>query len=316
MPDKTKIITTSSAQTRLIKNGMVYIQPTIIKKPLKPLFVLFAYAGENGAKEMLNAARFKEKRLRKRYPNANVRIINTFKYPSHFKAEWTKLYKYLTKSEIANEYSLWEVHYFGHGGPESLYLEKEGGRNGANSEIFFNDSDNMERLPWDPGKGIFVLHSCRGAAYEDTFIKEKVDNKICLANTISVKQSTRCLGQICYASFCPEPLFDLSNTAEEEAKRFGYRPNAAKSKLLLERFSVNRVLWGYAITTGKTGLDIVNNHNRYLQCINKPYPIAHYVDVLSPENQIMPCRIFKNGTLVHKPIVVLNYFNKEDLEYL
>ena len=316
MPDKTKIITTSSAQTRLIKKGMVYIQPTIIKKPLKPLFVLFAYAGKNGAKEMLNAARFKEKRLRKRYPNANVRIINTFKYPSHFKAEWTKLYKYLTKSEIANEYSLWEVHYFGHGGPESLFLEEEGGRKGANDKIFFNDSDNMERLPWDPDKGIFVLHSCRGAAYEDTLIKEKVDKKICLANTISFKQSTRCLGQIYPASFCPEPLFDFSNTAEEEAKRFGYRPNAATCKVILERFSVNRVLWGYAISTGVAGTEVKSYQTVYMNKIGKPYPIAHYVDVLSPENQIMPCRIFKNGTLVHKPIVVLNYFNKEDLEYL
>ena len=123
MPDKTKISTTHAAQTTKINNGNVAVKQVIVKKPPKPLFVLFVYGG-SGFWEFRLAANYKSLRLEKEYPNAEIRIIRGFKYPSEFKAEWTKLYNELTNPETASKYALWQIHYFGHGGNNSLYLER------------------------------------------------------------------------------------------------------------------------------------------------------------------------------------------------
>ena len=327
MSDNTKISTTTSAQTTVIKKGQVAIHQATIKIPPKPLFVLFAYGGKSGAREMKLAAEYKKKRLQKKYPAAEIRIIHKFKWPSHFKAEWTKLYIELTRPETANKYSLWQIHYFGHGGPESLYLEEEGGIEGANSKIYF-EGDITKRLPWHPDKGIFVLHSCRGAAYEDTFSNNMISKKICLAKTISEKQNTRCLGQIFYASFCYDytqtgqqeiafysPI-SLKTTAEEDAKKFIYRGDVASTKYFIERTNIDRVLWGYAKMNGLTKQYMVNNEDMFMKRLNRPYPIAEYIRVLKRNNQIMPCRIFNKGVLEHNGKVALGFINKEDLEYI
>lgn len=321
MPDKTKIITTSSAQTRLIKNGMVYIQPTIIKKPLKPLFVLFAYGGR-GSEGFLHAAKFKKERLQKKYPNAKILpIIEGFTYPHHFKKEWTKLYKELTKPEIAEEYSLWEVHYFGHGEYDSLVLKNY-------SQIFFNKRDNMEweRLPWHPRKGIFVLHSCRGGAYEDSFDITKIKAKTCLANEISTQQKTRCLGQTTFANFAIDPIKKLKNlpktTAEEDALRFQYRTKrGVNAGFIIMDPTIERVLWGYALLTGDTYSKMLENKNKYEEKLSRQgvknpiYPIYVEIRLLGREKQILPCRVFNNG-IEEKRIVKVDVFNYNDIEYI
>ena len=314
-------------QTAKINNGNVAVKQVTKAKELKPLFVLFAYGGK-GSNDFLAAAKFKEKRLKKTYPNGKVLpIIEGFKYPSHFKKEWSKLYKNLITSGITKQYSLWQVHYFGHGGPMSLYLEKEGGIKGANSEIFF-EGDIKERLPWHPDKGIFVLHSCRGAAFEDTENKNKINNQICLAKTISEKQLTRCLGQTFYASFCTDRLSVFANnteeseeaekvlktTAEEDAKRFIFRDKMTKNI----RPGSDKVLWAYATLNGETYNKMMTNKTNYENVMKKKdYPIYHQVKKLAHTNeQIFPCRIFKNGNLVHDGIVARGVINKEDLEYI
>ena len=331
MPDKTKISTTHAAQTTKINNGNVSVKQITIKKPPKPLFVLFAYGG-SGAESFLLAAEFKKERLRKKYPNAKILpIIKGFKYPSHFKKEWTKLYKELTKPEIANEYSLWEVHYFGHGAPESLSFKEEGGIKGANSEIFFNKSDNMARLPWHPNKGIFVLHSCRGAAFEDTEDKNKIDNQICLAKTISKQQETRCLGQVTYANFAIDALEATLNnpenpaitppkivkTAEQDVIRFKYR-YPSLINIENERVAKNRVLWGYAFGVSTSWMKMKKNKKKYEQIMERPYPISEELKKLSSiiGDQILPCRVFNKGVLEKGRIVKAGYFNNNDLEYI
>ena len=306
MPDKAKISTTHAAQTTKIDNG-VTVKQVIVKKPPKPLFVLFAYGG-GGAKEMKLAADYKKTRLQKKYPNAEIRVISGFQHPSDFKAEWTKLYNELTKPATANKYSLWQIHYFGHGDYESLALLNH-------QHIYFNEKDNMERLPWNPEKGIFVLHSCRGGAYEDTCNQTRIEKRDCIANTISFQQKTRCLGQVIYANFCVNLGSVFSTTAEEDAAKFKYRGNRYINYGLSKTGSI-RVLWGYALLTGDTYDKMLANEKKYLIKIRRPYSIADWARILGPEKQIMPCRIFNNGTLVHKGRVECDYFNKEDLEYI
>ena len=332
MPDKTKISTTHAAQTTKINNGNVAVKQVIVKKPPKPLFVLFAYEVD-GDKSFLYAAEFKKERLQKKYPNGKVLpIIGGFKYPSQFKKKWSELYKYLTESdEIVNKYSLWEVHYFGHGGPESFYLKPEGGIKGENSEIFFNKSDNMARLPWHPNKGIFVLHSCRGAAFEDTEDKNKIANQICLAKTISKKQETRCLGQVTYANFAIDALEATLNnpenpaitppkivtTAEQDVIRFKYRyPSLINSRN--ESMAKNRVLWGYAFGFSTSWVKMRINKKKYEQIMERPYPISEELKKLSSiiGDQILPCRVFNKGVLEKGRIVKAGYFNNNDLEYI
>ena len=315
MPDKTKISTTHAAQTTKINNGNVAVRQLIVKKPPKPLFVLFAYGG-GGSSSFESAAKFKKRRLEKKYRNAEIRIIKGFKYPSHFKAEWTKLYKELTKPETTSKYSLWEIHYFGHGAPESLNFKE-------NTKIYFN-GDIKERLPWHPDKGIFVLHSCRGGAYEDTENKDKINNQICLAKTISEKQQIRCLGQTIFASFATDWLdtvinapegreADVETTAEEDASRFEFRPDPIQNFL---QNGNNKVLWGYALLTGKTYKRMKNNLETYERIMKKPYPIYQEIKKLGPKNQILPCRVFNKGVLEKRRIVEVNRFNSNDMDYI
>ena len=326
MPDKTKISTTHAAQTTKINNGNVAVKQVIVKKPPKPLFVLFVYGG-SGFWEFRLAANYKSLRLEKEYPNAEIRIIRGFKYPSEFKAEWTKLYNELTNPKTASKYALWEVHYFGHGGPEALYLKKQNGK----SEISFNNEDNMECLPWHPEKGIFVLHSCRGAAYEDTFNKNKISAKSCLAKTISQQQKTRCLGQTIYANYAIDLIkrsnfyregfsFEQKTTAAEDVERHKYRP-ARFFNFMASLDPIDRVLWGYALLSGDTYDKMLINRNDYkknlsTQGVKSPiYPIYNEIMKLGPKNQIMPCRVFNNGDLENR-IVKVDVFNQNDLKYI
>ena len=324
MPDKTKISTTHAAQTTKINNGNVAVKQVIVEKMPQPLFVLFAYGG-SGFWEFLLAANYKSLRLEKEYPNAEIRIIREFKYPSEFKAEWTKLYNELTNPETASKYALWQIHYFGHGGNNSLYLKKQN----DNSEIFFNDKDNMERLPWHPHEGIFVLHSCRGGAYEDSCDSNMIEEKICLANTISDKQKTRCLGQTIYANFAIDVMkidnyspdanlysfvFESETTAEEDAERFKYRPDRYISSFY-SNTPIDRVLWGYALLTGQTKIKMMKNKEKYEEALKEPYPIYEEIKKLSPKNQILPCRVFNRGVLEER-IVEVDVFNRNDMEYI
>ena len=332
MPNNTERRVTPAAQTTKIKNGNVAVKEVKVKKPAKPLFVLFAYGGKRGRVDCELAAYFKRIRLQKKYPEVEIRIIKGFKYPSHFKAEWTKLYNELTNPEIASKYELWQVHYFGHGSNNTLNLEKEGGIEGANSKIFFNKSDKMERLPWHKSEGIFVLHSCRGGAYEDSFDRYKIENQICLANTISTQQDTRCLGQTIYANFAVDivqiisqsieyPLIESKITAEDYAKRFRYRPYRALNYAYSEYTYIDRVLWGYALLTGDTYRKMSKNKKDYEKKLreqgveNPIYPIYEEVKKLSSKNQILPCRIFNRGKLEDR-IVEVDVFNQNDMEYI
>ena len=330
MPDKTKISTTFSGLTTIIEKGQVALQEAIIKIPPKPLFVLFAFGG-GGWFSFELAAYYKKRRLQKKYPEAEIRIIKEFKYPSEFKAEWTKLYNELTNPETASKYALWQVHYFGHGGPNALYLKKQNGK----SEISFNDEDNMECLPWHPNEGIFVLHSCRGGAYEDTFDKNMIAKEICLAKIISNQQHTRCLGQTIYANYAIDAIkignyspdaysypfvFELETTAEEDAKRFKYRPERY-TNFLFSLHPIDRVLWGYALLFSDTYKKMLKNKSNYeenlsAQDVKNPiYPIYEEIKKLGTKNQILPCRVFNNGVLEER-IVEVDVFNQNDLEYI
>ena len=92
MSDKNKKSTIYSGVTTYLKGGMAVLEDIIVIAPQR-LFVLFAYAGKTGSEEMKLAAKYKKIRLEKKYPNAEVRIIDTFKYPSHFKAETNKQFR-------------------------------------------------------------------------------------------------------------------------------------------------------------------------------------------------------------------------------
>lgn len=187
----------------------------------------------------------------------------------------------------------------------------------------------MERLTWHPHEGIFVLHSCRGGAYEDSCDSDMIEEKICLANTISDKQKTRCLGQTIYANFAIDVMkidnyspdanlysfvFESETTAEEDAERFKYRPDRYISSFY-SNTPIDRVLWGYALLTGKTKTKMMKNKKNYEKAIKKPYPIYEEIKKLSPKNQILPCRVFNRGVLEER-IVEVDVFNPNDLEYI
>lgn len=322
-----------TAQTSKLENGEVAIKEVVLKNVPTPLFVLFAYGG-GGAADFLIAAKFKKERLQFKYPDAEIRIIKGFEHPPEFKAEWTKLYNELITPETARKYDLWQVHYFGHGGEEYLLFRD-------NVKLLFNEDDNMERLPWHPHEGIFVLHSCRGAAYEDTLNVTKIKNQICLAKTISEQQKTRCLGQVTYASFtrvdlpsycgneiCYEvhddgsfdeiskkEVYDLIN---EQIK---YKSNFVKN--FADDFRKKpSVLWGYAVLGLWSEHKIIKLKDKYEDYIQKNnldlpklYPILQEMKKIANKNQILPCRVFNNGTLEPR-IVEIDVFNQNDLEYI
>lgn len=324
-----------TAQTTKPEGGSIAVQEVVLKNVPTPLFVLFAYGGD-GAAAFLRAAELKKKRLKFKHPDAEVRIIKGFEHPPQFKAEWTKLYKELTNPETANKYALWQVHYFGHGGAEYLLFRKS-------NKIHFDKNDNMERLPWHPNEGIFVLHSCRGAAYEDTLNVTKIENQTCLAKTISKLQKTRCLGQVTYGNNNALSVIDypinennvstpissrmtgLYSRAKWEAEiikeakyRSNYRLNYARNFI-----KKPVILWGYALLTNDTGrktLDLKTNYETNKEIQNstklpKLYPIYEEISKLADKNQILPCRVFNKGELEER-IVEVDFFNLNDLEYL
>lgn len=317
-----------TAQTSKLENGEVAIKEVVLKNVPTPLFVLFAYGG-HGAKELKKVAINKRLRLRKKYPDAEIRIIEGFLYPNEFKQEWTKLYNELTSPETSCQYALWQIHYFGHGGHDALYLQGKG------NNIHFNDQDNMEVLPWHLNEGIFVLHSCRGGAYEDTYDNDMIKQQICLAKTISEKQKTRCLGQVTYGNFAADigtfnqdlivgiggiiVAASETTTAEQDAEVFKYRPDRVSNKAILPFASC--ALWGYALVTGdtleKTLLRKKDYEEKLLKqgVINPIYPIYEEIKKLAPKKQILPCRVFNNGTLEPR-IVEIDVFNQNDLEYI
>ena len=322
-----------TATTSKPENGDVAVEPVVFKKKLKPLFVLFAYGG-GGKMAFLIAAIYKKRRLKKKYPNAEIRIIEGFMYPDQFKEEWSKLYNELNVPETASIYALWQIHYFGHGSHDCLVFQNPNNPN-YGLGLYFNDDDNMERLPWDTNEGIFVLHSCRGGAYEDSFDISKIEKKICLAKTISEKQDTRCLGQTIFASFSidvmqidnylPEayfnyPSYKSKTTAEEDAINFQYRPDRFTNGYFA-KLPIDKVLWGYALLTGDTYRRMLENKEEYEKKLsdkgikNPIYPIYEEIKKLSPKNQILPCRVFNKGVLEER-IVEVDVFNQNDMEYI
>jgi hypothetical protein len=316
-----------TAQTRKIENGEVAVERIVLTNVATPLLVLFAYGG-GGAKSFEKVARDKEIRLAKTYPEAEIRIIKGFLYPHEFKAHWTKLYDELTQLETACKYALWQIHYFGHGGEECFFFID-------GKKFFFNESDNMEPLPWHPYQGIFVLHSCRSAAYEDTLNKEKIKQQLCLAKTISEQQKTRCLGQVTYANYTAnmdqfndilitamgQGIVSISkmDTTEQDAEVFKYRSDRISNSMALA--STSCALWGYALLTGKTHtktLKLKADYEKDLAkqgVINPIYPIYEEIKKLGTKNQILPCRVFNDGKLETR-IVEIDVFNQNDLEYL
>ncbi|MCO6524152.1 MAG: hypothetical protein J6562_03915 [Candidatus Schmidhempelia sp.] len=315
-----------SAQTTQIKNGEVAIKNVVLKNMPKPLFVIFTYGG-TGASAFLRAAEHKKQRLKIKYPDAEIRIIRGFKDRSQFKTEWTKLYNELTKS--TNKYALWQIHYFGHGKHDALnFIDSK--------YIYFNQNDNMEILPWHPNQGIFVLHSCRGGAYEDTDNVIQIKQQNCLAKTISQQQKTRCLGQVTYANNAADMVKFYDNltitdmpypstpiiyqiSPEKYVAQFKYRPQRYINNIALK--SVSGVLWGYALRTGKTYTKTLNLKDKYEKAlteqgiINPIYPIYEEIKKLASNNQILPCRVFNKGVLEAR-IVKADVFNQNDLEYI
>ncbi|MCX8640841.1 hypothetical protein J3U37_12060 [Gilliamella sp. B3172] len=325
---KCKVFT---AQTSKLENGEVAVEEIILENVPIPLFVLFAYGG-TGAEDFLRAAEFKKQRLQFKYPDAEVRIIKGFEHPPQFKAEWTKLYNELTNSETACKYALWQVHYFGHGDIRYLTFRYD-------ARIYFNEHDNMKRLPWHPNEGIFVLHSCRGAAYEDTRNKKDIENQSCLANTISILQQTRCLGQVTYGNFnALDIITDNNKVAMPLSKRatIFYPKNKWEADIINKakyrsHYAYNYaknyskkpvVLWGYALLTNDTKERTLYNkqmyeNNKKIQNSSLPklYPIYQEMEKLAGKNQILPCRVFNNGKLEER-IVEVDVFNQNDLEYI
>lgn len=329
-----------SAQTSKIENGDIKVEKIVLKNVAVPLFILFVYGvdGKDGGFAFLEAAKFKKERLAIKYPEAEIRIIKVFNFSDNFKAEWTKLYNELTQTETACKYSLWEVHYFGHGSPASLTF-----KNGL--DVFFSKHDNMEKLPWHPNQGIFVLHSCQGAAYEHTYDKKIIKNQGCLAKTISEQQNTRCLGQVIYANFNAIDILIASHpdpfiTMESGNYSYGVSlyESIEKQQHIIDAGIKNRsepysnfikislgrpkVLWGYALLTGETGKRLIEDKKLYEEDhdipnsdVPKKYPIYEEVEKLASKNQILPCRVFNNGKLEER-IVELDVFNKNDLEYI
>lgn len=182
----------------------------------------------------------------------------------------------------------------------------------------------MERLPWHPNQGIFVLHSCRGAAYEDTLNVKKIEAQTCLANTISTQQKTRCLGQVTYGNNNFLDVIDypidennvtkpltargtmLYSTEKWEAEvieQAKYRSNFYYNFL---KYSVSKpvVLWGYALLTNKSEKKTLSNKHEYesnkkiqQSTLPKAYPIYQEIKKLADKNQILPCRVVNHGKL-------------------
>jgi hypothetical protein len=175
----------------------------------------------------------------------------------------------------------------------------------------------MDPLPWPPYQGIFVLHSCRSGAYEDTFYKNQIKQQLCLAKTISEQQKTRYLGQVTYANYAANmdqfndilitamgqgivPISKM-DTTEQDAEVFKYRSNRISNSLALA--STSYTLWGYALLTGKTHKKTLELKSKYEKAlvkqgvINPIYPIYEEIKKLGAKNQILPCRVFNNGKL-------------------
>ena len=325
--ENNKTCKTFSAQTSKLENGEAAIENVVLKNVPKPLFILFAFGG-GGAADFLKAANNKQRRLLKKYPDAEIRIIKGFEHPSEFKEEWTKLYNELTQTETACKYALWQIHYFGHGGEDYLIFRHS-------AKVFFNKEDNMEPLPWHPNQGILVLHSCRGGAFEDICDEKKIKQQICLAKTISKQQKTRCLGQVTYGNFAADLrefndildsisqggiLLSIKNTtSKEDEEIFKYRPDRKLNKIAL--LYASGALWGYALLTGKTKKKILKLKANYEEKLLEQtstmmtYPIYEDIKRLAPKNQILPCRVFNNGKLEAR-IVEVDVFNQNDLEYI
>jgi len=302
----------SAGETKPVQYGKVLVKDVTISKKI-PLFILFSYSGKSGASSFLAAAKFKKKRLERIYPEAEieVRIIRDFKIIEEFKTKWIDLYNEL---EADPKYQLWEVHYFGHGNHECLSLDDKG------KNLNFEKEDELPTLPWHPDKGIFVLHSCRGAAYEDSFSQEKLHSQVCLAQRISVLQQTRCLGQVVYANYCALPsqknIIGSDLTDKEHDSFVKYRPNRVNNSLSIT-FGADAVLWGYALLTGSTGRKIERNKESYEKAmagsekgLYAKYQIYSEVEKLSHLNQIMPCRVFNKGVQEQIRVVELSIFNK------
>ena len=324
--ENNKTCKTFSAQTSKLENGEAAIENVVLKNVPKPLFILFAFGG-GGAADFLKAANNKQRRLLKKYPDAEIRIIKGFEHPSEFKEEWTKLYNELTQTETACKYALWQIHYFGHGGEDYLIFRHS-------AKVFFNKEDNMEPLPWHPNQGILVLHSCRGGAFEDTCDKEKIKQQICLAKVISEQQKTRCLGQVTYGNFAAnmdEAIYILEAMQREgiplkplplpenTAEQYKYRPGRITN--YIASLVVNKALWGYALDTGDTNRKTLKLKTKYEEALLKQtstmmtYPIYEEIKKLAPKNQILPCRVFNKGKLEAR-IVEVDVFNQNDLEYI
>ncbi|WP_392561458.1 hypothetical protein RHO12_09950 [Orbus sturtevantii] len=310
--------------TKPIQNGNVSVKDVVFSKK-KPLFILFSFSGEHGASDFLASAKYKQERLKRKYPLAEIRIVEGFKLIDEFKKEWVKLYNELDAESI---YQLWEVHYFGHGNQDCLLLDDKG------VNLHFVKNDELPILPWHPNRGIFVLHSCRGAAYEDYFSKDNMESKICLAQRISNLQQTRCLGQVVYANFCALPskyIFAMMNTPsinqvilteEEKEAEMRYRSEPITNNVAIF-MGADKSLWGYALLTGATGKKILKNKQQYenamasLEKVIYPkYQIYYDVEILSSRNQIMPCRVFNKGVLEQEHIVELDKFNNNDLDFI
>ena len=200
------------------------------------------------------------------------------------------------------------VHYFGHGSHDTLNFQRDA--DGVDA-LKFTEEDNIPVLPWHPHRGIVVLHSCRGAAFEDYFSDKQVRSQDCIAKRISVYQKSRCLGQVVYANFCQLPFKHTVSsdpdtiypplTDEEKEQGMRYRPDRYVNKVQA-LLGADGVLWGYALLTGETGHKIANNKIKYDKAMKGEedplypiYPIYSEVAKLSKRNQILPCRVFNKG---------------------
>lgn len=318
-------------KTRPVK-GYGEVETVQIKVSIKkPLFIIFWYSG-TGAASFQQAAEFKKKRLDKKYPHADVRVIPGFEHRDDFHKRWTELYNELM-ADTAVKLELWQMHYFGHGTPDSIAL-----RNYIDA-TFDERDDEWECLPWHPEQGIFVMHTCRGAAYEDlcTAKNKNLVKKNCIAKRISLHQQTRCLGQVVYANYAGFADFKVVHdgkaidtynpmgvtlddlTDEELIEQCKYRANYILNYIRLADSSTKRVLWGYALLTGETKTKISTNKKKYESLMKKSttpiYPIYEDVIKLSEENQILPCRVFNRGEEESR-VVELHVFNQNDLDYI
>lgn len=291
----------------------------------KPLFIIFWYSGTGAASFQL-AAELKKKRLDEKYPHADVRVIPGFEHRVDFHKRWTELYNELM-ADTAVKLELWQMHYFGHGTHDSIALRNY-------IDVTFDERDDeWECLPWHPEQGIFVMHTCRGAAYEDWCYDTKIDEKDCIANRISVQQQTRCLGQVVYGSYAGFTGYKVAHdinaisahnlfgttlvefTPEELIETCKYRTNYVTNYIRLLDSSTKRVLWGYALLTADSGTKIKALKIKYEEEMKTTYPIYVGVEKLASANQIFPCRVFNCGKEESR-VVELHVFNQNDLDYI